>query len=95
MKKPDVAIEIGRRLGIPVQASWVANGETITGDWHRAVGSVLGIPFTSDKPAHMQAMLTSLGVTWDPARHESRKNPLPDGDNLMKAAYEDLLAALP
>jgi hypothetical protein len=36
-----------------------------------------GVDYVSDKPAHMKALLTSLGVDWNPSRHESRQDPLP------------------
>jgi hypothetical protein len=94
VNKPDTAIAVARESNIQSEDSWISNGETITGDWHRAVGSAMGVDYVSDKPAHMKALLTSLGVDWNPSRHESRQDPLPQGDNLMKAAYEDLLDAL-
>jgi hypothetical protein len=94
VNKPDVAIAVARELGIQPQDSWVSNGETITGDGHRAVGSAMGVTYISDKPAHMRALLASVGVAWNPSRHESLQDPLPEGDNIMKAAYEDLLEAL-
>lgn len=94
MSKPDVARAIAAKLGVALPASFKSTGDTITADWHRAVGAVMGIPYTANKPDHMKALLASVGVTWDPARHESHKDPLPEGDNIMLAAYQDLLDAL-
>jgi hypothetical protein len=95
LSKPDVARAIAVKVGAVLPASYESTGDTITADWHRAVGAARGVPYTSNKPAHMAELLRSVGVAWDPARHESHQDPLPDGDNIMLAAYEDLLAALP
>jgi hypothetical protein len=40
VNKPDIAIAVARESNIQSEESWISNGETITGDWHRAVNDL-------------------------------------------------------
>lgn len=92
--KQDLARAIGEFLEVTERPDWFSRGSKVTAEFQRDIGPALGIPkYGPDKVQHMRAILASVAVPWNAARHSSDETDNPGG-NVTKHAYEDLLAAL-
>lgn len=92
--KQDVARAVGVFLGVKERPDWFSGGSKVTANFQRDIGPALGIAeYGPDKVQHMRAILESVAVPWNTARHSSDEADNPGG-NVTKEAYEDLLDAL-
>lgn len=92
--KQDVARAVGAFLGVKERPEWFSGGSKVTAYFQRDVGPALGIAeYGPDKVRHMRAILESVAVPWNTARHSSDEADNPGG-NVTREAYEDLLSAL-
>jgi hypothetical protein len=95
--KDDYPKAIADLLGIPpmqgIAGPWMSSQGTVLGDWVRAVAEVLDIGYT-DKVATMQAMVESVGETWNPATMASTTAPKGGGGNISKPGFVALLKGL-
>jgi len=85
-------------LGLPpirgIGGPWLSRNGTVLGDWLRAVGEALDVPWAGEKVRMMQRLVEAVGGTWDAGLMASTASTSGGGGNITTRGFEALLEGL-